>query len=101
MALPQFHTSIRELAMLQSQWASQLDPAVSNPLVNGSLLTNVTLAIGDNTINHLLGRKLVGWIIVGVSAASAIYDKQALNQMPNLTLVLNSSAGCTANIYVF
>jgi len=84
-----------------NKWASILNPIVANPIVNSLILKDVVLAAGDNTINHRLGRKLQGYLIVGINAAATIYDKQASNQMPQLTLVLNSSAGCTCNILVF
>jgi len=84
-----------------NKWASILNPIVANPIVNSLILKDVVLAAGDNTINHRLGRKLQGYLIVGINAAATIYDKQSTNQMPQLTLVLNSSAPATAQILVF
>lgn len=101
MALPTYHSQLKELLLMQTQWSTQLNPLLDNPINNNNLLTNVPLSTGDNTINHLLNRKLVGWIIVGINAAATIYDKQATNQMANLTLVLNASAPCTVNLLVF
>lgn len=91
----------------------------NNPLISGSLLTSsnvkvgnnanadgIPLTAGDNTINHGLGRALIGWIVVHTSAASTIYDKQATNivngkSQAALTLVLNASANTTVYLYVF
>lgn len=87
--------------MMQSQWAAQLDPVIVNQLLQGRLMTGIVLTAGDNTINHLLSRKLVGWFPVGQTAASDFYDKQASNQMSDKTLILNSSAPCTCNLWVF
>ncbi len=101
MSLPQLQSDNRVLQMMQSQWASQIDPVLTNPLVNGRLIMNVSLSAGDNTINTLLSRKLVGWMIVGQSASSSIFDKQASNQMSDKTLILNSSAPCLVNIWAF
>lgn len=84
-----------------NKWAAILNPVVANPIVNSLILKDIVLASGDNVINHRLGRKLQGYIIVGINAATTIYDKQATNQMPQLTLVLNSSASATAQILVF
>jgi hypothetical protein len=83
------------------KWAASLNPVLANPLVNGRIITGIRLAVGDNIINHGLGTKLQGYIVVGSSAASTFYDKQASNQMPNLTLILVSSAATTINLYVF
>jgi hypothetical protein len=101
MALPIFHTQIREFSMHQTQWAKEINPLLNNPVSNGVLLKSVVLASGDNTINHTLGRNLQGWVLVRVRAAATIYDKQDTNKMPELTLVLNASAAVTVDLYVF
>lgn len=87
--------------LAQTKWKTALTPVIQAEIVNGLLLTSIPLAMGDNVINHKLGRKLIGWIIVGQNASATFYDKQASNQTPDLTLVLNSSAAVTANIWVF
>lgn len=99
--LPQFQDDDRTLQMLQNSWASMINPVLNNPLNNGNLLKNISLVSGTNVINHLLGRKLQGWIIVGINAAATIYDNQANNQTPDKTLILISSAAATVNIEVF
>lgn len=86
---------------MQTKWASIINPILAAPIVNGLLLNNVSLVSGDNTINHRLGRKLQGWIVVGKNANANIYDKQSTNTMPELTLVLNSSGTLTVNLWVF
>ena len=77
---------------MQTTWAQQLDPLIASPLTNGQLLTTIALGSGTTVVNHKLGRKLVGWMIVGINGAATVYDKQATNQMPQLTLVQFSSA---------
>lgn len=90
-----------DLPMMQVAWAQQLNPVISNELIQGQLLTNVSLVNGVNAVNHGLSRKLVGWIIVGINGPATIYDNQANNQMPQLTLSLTSSADVICNIWVF
>lgn len=89
------------LLQMQPLWASQLNPVLANLLVQGQLLTGIKLLAGANTFNHQLGRTLVGWMVVGIDAASTVYDLQSTNPNKGLTLMLNSSAPCTANIWVF
>lgn len=101
MSLPYFQTSSKDISLLQSSWASQLNKLLGNPLVQGRLINNVMLTTGTNVINHGLGRKLQGWIIVGINAASTIFDLQSSNTSPQLTLDLSSSAPCQVNLYVF
>jgi hypothetical protein len=99
--LAQFQTDVQEFSLMQNSWAAAIEPLLSSPIVNGRLINDVDLIAGDTIINHRLGRKLVGWIVVGSNAAASIFDKQSLNQMPQLTLVLNSSAPVKVNLYVF
>ena len=101
MSLPTFNTTDRIFAMMQDQWSTQLDPVLANPLVAGRLIRNVSLLTGDNTINTLLSRKLQGWIIVGQTAVSSVFDKQATNAMSDKTLILNASAPVTVSLWVF
>lgn len=89
------------LPLMQTQWAQQLDPVVSNQLVNGILLQSVFLSTGANSINHKLGRKLIGWVVTRKRASAEIYDTQDTNSMPQLTLNLNSSAPVTVDIWCF
>ncbi len=83
------------------KWAAALNPVLGNPVVGGSLLSGLVLKSGDNVINHGLGAKLQGYIVVMNSAAVTFYDKQSTNQMPQLTLVLNASGATTVSLYVF
>jgi hypothetical protein len=84
-----------------NKWAAILNPVVGSPIVNGLLLKDVTLATGPNAVNHRLGRKLQGWIIIGINGVAEIYDNQASNQMPSLTLSLTSDADVIVSLWVF
>lgn len=99
--LPQFQDDDHTLKLMQNRWASILDPLLNRPGNQSILITDVVLATGDNVINHLLGRKLRGWIVILKSANVDIYDKQSTNQMTDKTLVLNSSGAATISLEVF
>jgi hypothetical protein len=86
--------------LMNPRLAAELNPFLANPLLNGHQIT-ATLSAGDNVINHGLGAKLRGWFVIGINAAITLYDKQASNQKPELTLILTSSGVATANLYVF
>lgn len=88
-------------ALANPKWAATLNPLLGNPIVNGSLLQGVVLKTGTNVINHGLGRKLMGYMVVLCNAAATFYDNQEENQRPELTLALVSSAPATVSIYVF
>lgn len=86
------------LEQMQSKWKSQLDPLLSNINTQGQLLSATVLAVGNNTINHKLSRNMQGWYIVDIDGPATIYRSQPFNDS---TLVLNSTAICTINLWVF
>lgn len=100
-SLPKFQNDSKEFVQMQSRWATILDPIINNPITSSSILKGINLAVGSNTVNHLLSRKLQGWTIVRINAATTIYDTQESNGTPDKTLVLVSSAACTVDILVF
>lgn len=101
MSLPIFQSENQTLMLMQTRWATQLDKILSNPIIGGNLLTDIDLLIGTNIINHKLGKKLQGWVIVGQTGSASFYDSQSLNASPQLTLRLVSDAIVTVNLYVF
>lgn len=86
---------------MQTNWSSQLNPLLAAPSNNSTILKNVSLTTGTNTINTTLGRALQGWTIVRQRAAASVYDNQDSNPNPTLTLVLISSANVICDIEVF
>lgn len=90
-----------DLAKMQTIWASQLDPIISNPTVNNIVLKSITLTTGTNVINHKLGRVLQGWKPTRIRASATFYDLQDSNQTPQLTLILVSSANVIIDLEVF
>src|SRR5690242_8486747 len=102
MPLTQFQSDDRDFQLMQSSWAALLNPLLANPLTKGVILTAVALQTGDNVINHRLGRVPQGWLVIRqYSAYAGLFDKQASNQMPQSTLVLNASGATTVDLYIF
>lgn len=97
---------------MQTRWASLIDPII-NRVQNQSLLlltdesinppnlNGIALVVGSNIIKHNLNRKLVGWKVIGQNAVASLYDTQATNKTPEITLVLVSSAVVTVKLEVF
>lgn len=83
---------------MENQWASMIEPVLNNPLNRGNLLTGIVLAVGNNVINHKLGRQMQGYYIVNQNAAAATYCSAAFNP---LTLTLHSDAIVTISLGVF
>lgn len=103
MSLPQFQNDDRAFQLMQSSWASQLDPMLLNPLNRVTILKNVSLlsASNPNVVNHLLQRNLQGWFVIRQRASAIVWDSQDSNQTPSLTLNLRASADVTVDLAVF
>lgn len=100
-SLPLVQTDDRNINQIQRYTKTALDPLLKNPVLNGNLLTSVSLSSGSNTISHGLNRNLQGWIMVRVRSSATFYDTQDSNPSPNLTLTLVASANVVCDIYVF
>lgn len=87
--------------MAQNRWAGQLNPLLATPITQGFMLSGISLSNGTTIVNHKLGRNLIGWFTVGINGAATIFDNQANNQTPDLTLSLTSNAAVITNIWVF
>lgn len=97
MRLPIFQSDSQPLTLLQTQWASKIEPTLSLPQVQG-VFVDAVLPAGTLTINHKLGRKPQGWQIMDIDSASVIYRSQPFNL---LTLTLTSSASANVKIWVY
>lgn len=95
--LPQFQSGDQNLQLMQNSWAAVLNPVLRNAFING-IVVDAALIIGDNVINHRLGRQPQGWTLVDIDASSSVYRSAPFNAS---TLTLNSSAIANASIYVF
>lgn len=101
-AIAKVQTTNREINQLQSNIITQLNQQrPTNLLAAGVILEKISLIAGNNTINHKLDRNLQGWFIIRQRSSASIYDKQDSNQIPDKTLILNSSADVTVDIFVF
>ena len=86
------------LELMQTRWASILNPLIAKPLNSMLILEGIALINGAVTFNHMLGRLQQGWIILDVNGAATIYRSQPFNAT---TLTLTSSAAVTVNVGVF
>ncbi len=69
------------------------------PILDGLLLTNVSLAAATNTpVAHGLGRKPLGYFPVALSAEIAPYEYAARDER---FLYLKSATGGTVSLWVF
>ncbi len=90
-----------DVSRIQDNVGRTVDPLVGLAILNGNLLRSVTLANGSNTINHGLGRKLIGWLQIRLTGAVTLCDAQSANANPSKTLVIVSTGAATADFWVF
>lgn len=98
---PVLQTTDPQLNQVQQNIVRTLNPVFNTPLLGGNLLTQQSLNSGANSINHGLGRNLVGWLIVRQRAEANIWDSQDSNSTPGSTLALNASAAVVVDLYCF
>lgn len=97
-SLPQFQSDDKDFQLMQSSWATSINPLLSNPSLQSILLKDIDLTNGANVISHRLGRKPQGWRIVDINGAATIYRSANFN---SLTLTLTSDAAVQISIEVF
>jgi hypothetical protein len=95
-------TDSDDLDRVQGNIDDAISPVIASAVVGGNLITGISMtAATDKVINHGLGRALQGWTLVGVSADTRVFDKQATNSNPKSTLILQSVNTATISIWVF
>ena len=96
--IAQVQTSNKDVNQLQKNISQAVAPLTANPVNTGIIVQNVALAIGDNTVETKLGRKIQGWQIARqIGPFSQITETSENFDI----LVLHSSAATTVNLYVF
>lgn len=92
---------VRALNVIQENVAQSLNPVVQKVQNDSTVLTNIILKAGQvNKINHTLGRKLLGYNVMLTSNA-VVWNDQASNPSPQLTLWLYTSTDTTVNLEVY
>lgn len=92
----------KDLQFLVNSWSKDLNPLLASPIAAPTILKDISLITGQaNAINHLLGEKLTGYLVILNSAQSTIWDNQSTNPLPDKTLILRCSANTTVSLLVF
>lgn len=105
MALKAFRrvrTDREDVKQLQDAVANTFQTILGRQIIDGLLLEDVELVTGSiQTVEHKLGRKLAGYIVVKRDAEATVWDSQAASTLPEKTLSLNVSANVTVSLWVF
>lgn len=88
-----------ELQAIVNAIAEFVRPLEQNPLLSGRVLEAVTVGTADTNIPHKLGRKWVGWIIIG--RTSSVVPYEGTQDDTGLFLTLVAASETIVDIYVF
>lgn len=98
MALPIQNGAGKDMLLLQTTWASVLNPLIERPTNQMNVLKAIPVVSGVNVINHLLGHQMRGWTILDIDSAATFYRSAPFN---SLTLSLTFSAPANISLGVF
>lgn len=91
------YTEKTELTEKINEWTSQI---INIPILDGVLLENIPLTVNSRQVQHKLGRRIRGWIIIKQNADAVIYDDSA--NYDNKTFIkLKATANVTVSLWVF
>ncbi len=93
---------LRVVNALQGNIEDAIQPLIVKIQNDSLVLQNISLKTGQtNIINHLLGRRLLGWEISRQRSKAQIWDNQDNNLSPQLTLFLDVSNDVIVDLVVF
>lgn len=96
-----FNTQNVEMNRLQDNIADGFGPVLTAEILDFNIVKSQVLAIGDNVVDHRLGRAPIGWFVVRKRGPGNFYDKQDTNPTPTRNIVINSDSAVTVDIYFF
>lgn len=87
------------LELMQTRWATLLNPLLVNPIFNGLAINEIILDAGvPKAIQTNLGQVQVGWFITDQLSNSNIWRTEPLNDK---TLTLQADNDTTISLWVF
>ena len=98
--------SSKEVTQTQDSAATVLRQISLSPIIDGSLLTDVSIAASvesASVINHRLERRALGFIVVRGTTSAVVYESTVTNNSKDKFLRLNNSstASVTVDLWVF
>lgn len=86
----------------QDHVESVINPVLAAAIIDGIILEDIDLVSGSFTsIEHKLGRKPRGYLVIRKSAAQTVYEEVGDYDSRKLFLKLRASGTVTVNLWVF
>jgi hypothetical protein len=96
-----FNSQDIEINRLQDNVGDGFNTVLNAGILDYNIVSNQVLAVGDNIVNHKLGRAVIGWFIIRKRGPGNFYDKQDSNPTPTKNIVINSDSAVTVDFYFF
>jgi hypothetical protein len=82
---------------IQSNIEAAVAQTLRSPLLDGRMISDITLVSGDNKLEHKLARKVRGYLVIDRSNGATIYTSSKDEKF----LTLNASTGSVISLWVF
>jgi hypothetical protein len=81
-----------------SNVVASLARVYKSDIVDGTLVTDISVVVGSNEVSHKLGRQPIGWAVVDVQGAAVSLYR---NSWDSRIINLESNAESTISLWVF
>jgi hypothetical protein len=88
-----------DTSKLQERLQEFFQPLVTNPLLDGVLITGVDVGTTATQIKHNLRREPIGYVIVGLNANATVWE--ASRDLYSAFLTLQASSPVKVSLWVF
>lgn len=86
----------------QDHIESVINPVLNSAIIDGVILEDIDLVSGSFTdVEHKLGRKPRGYLVIRKSAAETVYEDAGDYDNRKLFIKLRASGSVTVNLWVF
>ena len=86
----------------QDHVESVINPVLASAIIDGVVLEDIDLvSTGFTSIEHKLGRKPRGYLVIRKSAAETVYEDAGDYDNRKLFMKLRASGSVTVNLWVF
>ena len=86
----------------QDHVESVINPVLNSAIIDGVILEDIDLvSTGFTSIEHKLGRKPRGYLVIRKSAAQTVYEEAGDYDNRKLFIKLRASGTVTVNLWVF
>lgn len=99
--MKKINVSEYNLSKVQENAAQAFDDLPKDYPVLNNHTVSATIGTGDSAVNHGLGRKLVGWIVVGKNANATVWESETANPRPSDQIILKATAEVKVTLYFF